>query len=47
MTQRERTAFLKRGRGRIFEHSRRLEPPSVMLIYERDESGLEEITNLK
>lgn len=32
------------GKGRIFEHNRRLEPPSIKLLHENDEPSLEKIT---
>lgn len=44
MIQRERTTFVKKGRGRTFEHNRRLEPPSIKLLHENDEPSLEKIT---
>lgn len=41
--ERERTTFLKKERGRIFEHNRRLEPPSIKLLHENDDPGLGKI----
>lgn len=47
MIQRERTNFLKKGRRRIFEHNRRLERPSIKILHENDEPGLEKNNKLQ